>query len=96
MARCCELTNKGNQAGNKVSHAQNKSKRSFSVNLQKISLRSEILKENVRLRIAASTLRSVDHNGGLDNYLLTTSNTKLSEEAIRIKRKLKKVLVAKN
>ncbi len=77
------------RVGNKVSHSNIKTKRSFKVNLQNYSLFSEALKKTISLKIAVSTLRSIEHNGGLDEYLLTTSNRKLSEEAVAIKKKIK-------
>ena len=77
------------RVGNKVSHSNIKTKRSFKVNLQKYSLFSEALNKTVPLKIAVSTLRSIEHNGGLDAYLLKTSNRKLSEEAIALKKKIK-------
>ncbi len=90
MSRQCALTQKKHQTGNKVSHAQNKSKRRFKVNLQNVTLRSQALGLSFQLRIAVSTLRSIDHNGGLDAYLLKTSNLKLSPEAIKIKKQVQK------
>jgi large subunit ribosomal protein L28 len=95
MPRHCELTDKKAQFGHKVSHAENKSKRKFNVNIRSVTLRSDILDRNVRMRIAASTIRTVDHNGGLDNFLLTTSNSKLSAEAVELKNTIKKAIVSK-
>lgn len=77
------------RVGNKVSHSNIKTKRSFKVNLQNYSLFSEVLKKTISLKIAVSTLRTIEHNGGLDSYLLTTSNRKLTEEAIALKKKIK-------
>ncbi len=96
MARRCDLTNKNVQFGNNVSHAQNKSRRRFNVNLHNVTLTSAALKQGVKLKIAVSTLRTVDHNGGLDNYLLTTSNTKLTNKAIALKKKIKKAIEEQN
>ena len=92
MARRCDITNKNAQSGNNVSHSQRKTRRRFMVNVQNVSLESAALNKTVSLRIAASTLRSIDHNGGLDGYLLKTSNAKLSDEAVKIKRQIKKAL----
>ncbi len=89
MSRTCELTEKRAQFGNNVSHAQNKTRRRFNVNIQNVSLRSDALERDISLNIAVSTLRSIDHNGGLDNYLLTTSNRKLSDKAVSLKKKIK-------
>jgi len=90
MARRCAITGKDAQSGNNVSHSQRKTRRRFKVNVQNLTLRSDILGKNVTLKIAVSTLRSIDHNGGLDNYLLKTSDSKLSDEAVKIKRQIKK------
>ncbi len=95
MSRRCELTDKQAQSGNNVSHAQNKTRRTFKVNIQNITLYSDALKKSISLKIAMSTLRSIDHNGGLDNYLLTTANSKLSEYGQKLKRQIKKVTEVK-
>ncbi|TCS62949.1 50S ribosomal protein L28 [Varunaivibrio sulfuroxidans] len=93
MARRCALTGKGVQTGNNVSHAHNRTRRRFLPNLQVSSLMSESLGATVRLRLCAHTLRSIEHNGGLDGYLLGTSNLKLSDEALKIKRRIKRAQV---
>jgi large subunit ribosomal protein L28 len=90
MARRCDLTGKQVLSGNNVSHSNRKTRRRFKPNLQSVSLRSDVLGQNVTLRITASTLRSVEHNGGLDGYLLTTSSLKLTEEGAKLKKKVKK------
>lgn len=94
MARRCTLTGKGAQSGNNVSHSQRKTRRRFLPNVQNVSLRSDILGQAVRLKVTTSTLRSVEHNGGLDNYLLNTSSRKLTDEAVKLKRKLRKASTA--
>jgi large subunit ribosomal protein L28 len=86
MSRICELTGKGRQVGNNVSHANNKTKRTFLPNLQNVTLLSDSLERSVRLRVSAHGLRSVEHNGGLDNWLVKTADTKLSLRARRLKR----------
>ena len=91
MAKRCELTGVGVQYGNNVSHSNRKTRRRFLPNLQSLTLRSEKLCQNFTFRITAATLRSVDHNGGLDSYLLSTSNSNLTELAQKVKRKIKKV-----
>lgn len=96
MARRCEITGKGAQFGHKVSHSNRKTKVRFLPNLQNVSLLSEALGTSVSLRITASTIRSIEHNGGLDAYLLKHSDSKLTEEAVRLKRKIKKKLAAVN
>jgi large subunit ribosomal protein L28 len=86
MSRICELTGKGRQVGHNVSHANNKTKRVFLPNLQNVSLISEVLETTVKLRVSTHGLRSVEHNGGLDNWLVKTSDEKLSIKARRLKR----------
>ncbi|MEE2566269.1 50S ribosomal protein L28 [Hyphobacterium marinum] len=90
MSRRCELSGVGPVVGNNVSHANNKTKRRFLPNLCDVSLASETLGQTYKLRIAAKTLRSVDHVGGLDNYLLKARDAGLSARAAKIKRALKK------
>ena len=95
MSRICELTGKGRLVGNNVSHANNKTKRTFLPNLQNVTLMSDALGTSVKLRVSTHGLRSVEHNGGLDNWLLKTSDEKLSLKARRLKREVsKKVAVA--
>jgi len=94
MARICELTGKGRQVGHNVSHANNKTKRTFLPNLQNVTLISDALGEGVKLRVSAHGLRSVEHVGGLDNWLLKTGDEKLSLRARRLKRDITKKLAA--
>ena len=82
----CDLTGKKYQSGNNVSHAKNRTKRRFLPNLQNISFISEKLGKKIQLRVAVSTVRTVEKKGGLDEYLLKTSNTKLPTEALKIKK----------
>ena len=90
MSRICELTGKGRQVGNNVSHANNKTKRTFLPNLQNVTLLSDSLETGVRLRVSTHGLRSVEHNGGLDNWLVKTSDDKLSLRCRRLKRDIVK------
>ena len=90
MSRICELTGKGRQVGHNVSHANNQTKRTFLPNLQNVTLMSEALEQSVRLRVSTHGLRSVEHNGGLDNWLVKTSDDKLSLKARRLKRDIAK------
>ena len=94
MPRRCSLTGKGVMAGNNVSHADNKTRRRFLPNLQVTSLLSDALGEVVRLRLSTRAIRTIEHKGGLDRYLMDTSDTKLPEEALALKRKVKKAMVA--
>ena len=93
MARVCYVCKKGPATGNNVSHAHNKTRRRFLPNLQDASLLSDALGQPVRLRLSTRALRTIEKNGGLDAYLLKTSNTKLTEEALRLKRRIKKAAV---
>jgi large subunit ribosomal protein L28 len=90
MSRVCELTGKGRQIGHNVSHANNKTKRTYLPNLQNVTLMSEALGRSVRLRVSTHGLRSVEHVGGLDNWLLKTSDDDLSLKARRLKRDVAK------
>ena len=90
MARICELTGKGRQVGNNVSHANNKTKRTFLPNLQNVTLISDALGSSVKLRVSTHGLRSVEHVGGLDNWLTKTADTDLSLKARRLKRDIVK------
>ena len=94
MSRICELTGKSRQTGHNVSHANNKTKRVFLPNLQHVTLMSEKLERSFKFRVSTHGLRSVEHNGGLDNWLLKTSDEQLSDNAVKVKRELKKASVA--
>ena len=94
MSRICELTGKGRQVGNNVSHANNRTKRTFLPNLQNVTLISAALGKGVTLRVSTHGLRSVEHVGGLDNWLLKTKNEKLSTRALKVKREVAKKLAA--
>src|ERR1700684_4133691 len=90
MSRICELTGKGRQVGHNVSHANNKTKRAFLPNLQNVTLISDVLGRSVKMRVSMTGLRSVEHVGGVDNWLLKTSGEKLSLKARRLKREITK------
>lgn len=94
MARRCELTGTGVMTGNNVSHAHNKTRRRYLPNLCDVTLASEKLGRSFKLRVAAKALRSVDHVGGLDAFLMKARDEKLSDRAMKIKRDLKKALAA--
>lgn len=95
MSKVCELTGVRAQFGNKVSHSQRKTRRRFDINLRNYSIFSETLNEFVKLRLAARTLRSIDHNGGLDNFLTTAKAHNLTEQGQKLRRKIKKAQAAK-
>jgi large subunit ribosomal protein L28 len=92
MSRRCDLTGKETQVGHNVSHSNRRTNRRFAPNLQKVSLQSEALRRRVRLRVSTRALRSVQHNGGLDRFLLKTNDAKLAEPALRLKRAIHKAL----
>ena len=89
MAKKCDLTGTGAMSGNNVSHANNRTRRRFLPNLQVVSLLSETLGKIFKLKVTSATLRSIEHNGGLDSYLESTSNSKLTEEAKKALLKIK-------
>lgn len=90
MARQCDITGKKVATGNNVSHANNKSRRTFAPNLQRASFLSEGLKKAVQLRVSAAGLRTVEKNGGIDSFLKSTANRKLTDIARKLKRSLEK------
>ena len=94
MSRVCELTGKGPMSGNKVSHANNKTRRRFLPNLNDVTLMSDALGLSCKLRISAAGLRSVDHRGGLDAYLAKAKDDELSDRAMKIKKDIAKALTA--
>jgi large subunit ribosomal protein L28 len=88
MARRCELTGKGALVGNNVSHANNKTKKRFMPNLCNVSLMSDAMGLTYRFRVSAIALKSVEHAGGLDSFLMKASNDSLSDKALRLKRSI--------
>lgn len=94
MARRCELTGKGVLTGNNVSHAVNKTRRRFLPNLCNVTLISETLGRKVKVRAAASALRTVEHKGGLDAFLADARPEQLSLELRRMKREIAKARAA--
>ena len=78
MSRRCELTGKGVLSGNNVSHANNKTRRRFLPNLQITSVLSETLGREIRLRLSTRAIRTLEHNGGLDAFLMSKNNSKLT------------------
>jgi len=90
MSRRCELTAKAPQVGHKVSHSNIKTKRRFLPNLCNVTFISDALGRNVRLRVSTNALKSVDHRGGLDAYLLKARDSELSPRALELKRQIVK------
>jgi large subunit ribosomal protein L28 len=94
MARRCELTGKGVLAGNAVSHANNKTRRRYLPNLCNVHLMSDVLGQTVSLKISANALKSVEHRGGLDAFLVKANKDELSLKARKLKRDIEKKLKA--
>ena len=92
MARICALTGKKVQSGHKVSHSNRKTNRKFLPNLQRVSLHSDALGRDVPLRISTRALRTVQKKGGIDAYLIQTPDAKLPQEALRLKRKIRRAI----
>jgi large subunit ribosomal protein L28 len=92
MSRQCDLTGKKALVGHKVSHSNIKTKRRFLPNLVNVTLASEALNRSVRLRVSTHALKTVDHRGGLDAFLLKASDSQLSPRALDLKRAVKKKL----
>ena len=90
MSRRCELTAKGPLVGHKVSHSNIKTKRRFLPNLCNVTFISDALGRNVRLRVSTNAIKSVDHRGGLDAFLLKAKDAELSPRVLELKRQIKK------
>ena len=94
MSRRCELTGKGPMSGNNVSHAKNRTRRRFLPNLNDVTLQSETLNRGIKLKISAAALRTVDHRGGLDAFLAKAKDDDLSDNALKVKKEIKKTQVS--
>ena len=94
MSRVCELTGKGVMVGNNVSHAHNKTRRRFLPNLANVTLMSDVLGQSFRFRISTAALRSVEHNGGLDAFMMKAKADKLSARAQKVKKQIEKAKAA--
>lgn len=92
MSRACELTGKAVMTGYKVSHANNKTKRRFLPNLCHVTLMSEVLNQSFRLRVSAHALRTLEHRGGLDAFLMKARSNDLSQRARLLKKQIAKKL----
>jgi len=91
MSRRCDITGKGVQTGNNVSHANNRTRRRFLPNVQDRMLFSDVL-GRIRLKCTPAAIRTIEHNGGLDSFLLGTTDGKLPVEALKLKRRLEKAI----
>lgn len=92
MARRCELTGKAVMSGNNVSHAKNRTRRRFLPNLNNVTLMSEALDQKISLKVSANALRTVEHRGGLDAFLIKAKENELSDRVKLIKRQLERKL----
>lgn len=97
MSRKCDLLEIGVMSGNNVSHSNRKTKRKFLPNLKDISFKSEVLGSNLKLRVAASTLRTINNKyGNIDSFLINYRFSKLSEKAQILRNRIKKKLIKEN
>ena len=94
MSRTCELTGKSVMVGNNVSHAKNRNKRVFKPNLVNTTLLSDSLDKSFSFRVAAAAIRTVEHNGGLDNFLMKAKKDVLSAKALKVKKEIESKLKA--
>jgi large subunit ribosomal protein L28 len=92
MPRRCELTGSKVATGNKVSHSNRRTRRTFAPNLQNVTLLSNALGHTVRMRVTTRALRTVQKVGGLDAYLLGTADVKLPPEGLALKRRVRKAV----
>lgn len=92
MARRCELSGKGVLTGNRVSHSNIKTRRRYLPNLNAVTLQSEALGRSFRFKVASSTLRTVDHRGGLDAYMVKADDAALSPRALKVKKEIQAAL----
>ena len=90
MSRRCELTGKGALAGPKVSHSNIKTKRRFLPNLLNVTLISDALGRSVKLRVSANALKTIDHRGGLDAFLMKARDSELAPRVRELKRAIQK------
>ena len=95
MSRSCEITGKNVMSGNNVSHSNRKTRRRFLPNLHNSTFTSESLGIDMQMRVCTNAIRSVEKNGGLDNFLLKTKDSDLADKAISVKRKIKKKIAEK-
>lgn len=96
MARRCAISGKGVMSGNNVSHANNKTRRTFRPNLHNVTLISDALGAKVRMKVSTHGLRTIEHNGGLDAYLLSTGASKLTPEIRKLKRQVTRAKARKD
>lgn len=90
MARICSVTGKKPLSGNKVSHANNRTRRRWQPNLQICSFPSDILGEKVTLRLSANGIRTIEHKGGIDAWIMQTPKSKLADEVLKVRKAMEK------
>ncbi len=90
MARVCEVTGKKLATGNNVAHSKKSTRRTFLPNLHMVSFLSEILGQKIQMRLSRKGIKTVEHNGGIDSYLLTKGNSKLTDSSIKLKKRILK------
>ncbi|MDX9688866.1 MAG: 50S ribosomal protein L28 [Proteobacteria bacterium] len=95
MSRVCTVTGKKPATGNNVSHANNRTRRRWLPNLQVCSFPSEILGKPVRLRLTARGIRTIEHNGGIDAWVMNARKSRMSDEVLKVRKAMEKVLVSK-
>lgn len=96
MSRQCQITGKKLMSGNNVSHSQRKTRRVFNVNIQETSVYSEALGSTVRIKVSTAGLRTLDHKGGIDQFLMDTPVSKLDPLLHDVKAKVEKAVAAKS
>jgi large subunit ribosomal protein L28 len=95
MSRVCGITGKGVQFGNNVSHSQRKTRRRWNPNLQDVSMWSDVLGQMVGLRLTVNGIRTVEHNGGLDAFLMSAKPAALGDEERTLKKRIEKAAAKK-
>lgn len=96
MTRVCTITGKRPVAGNNVSHSHNKTRRRWLPNLQICSFPSDILGTAVKLRLSARGIRTVEHKGGIDAYVMNSRKSRLSAEILKIRKRMTKIVARKS
>ncbi len=95
MSRVCQITGKRPVTGNNVSHAKNRTRRRWEPNLQVCSFPSDIMGKAVRLRLTANGIRTIEHNGGIDAWVMTTRKSRMTPEALKLRKTMEKAVARK-
>ncbi len=95
MSRRCGISGKGVQFGNNVSHSNRKTRRRFNPNLQSTALMSDALGKLVRLRLTTNAIRTIEHNGGLDPFMIKSKVADLGEAERKIKKSIERAVASK-